>query len=153
MIYKIFICFFLIYSIHFKVFSLDPPKELILIDLKKGNGIKAEKGSLVFVHYRGWLFDSKKNVKDPCKAKGKMFDSTLDDGYRNNPGTKESLFSFRLGKRLVIEGWERGIENMTVGGKRCLVIPPHLAYGNRDIGRIIKANSYLIFEVDLVSVE
>ena len=52
-----------------------------------------------------------------------------------------SLFSFRLGKRLVIEGWERGIENMTVGGKRCLVIPPHLAYGNRDIGRIIKAKT------------
>tara|TARA_Y100001954_G_C15608376_1_gene501618 strand:- start:27 stop:497 length:471 start_codon:yes stop_codon:yes gene_type:complete len=143
---------FLFFIFTFKLISLDPPSQLIILDIDEGKNEIAKNDSLLFLHYRGWVFDKKKKVTNFCDAKGKMFDSTLDEGFRKNPGTNESLFSFRLGKKMVIPGWEIGIKDMKVGGKRCLVIPPKLAYGNRNVGSIIKANSTLIFEVELISI-
>ena len=107
-------------------------------------------GNFVHVHYRGWLYDSNIETSNYCNAKGKLFDSTLDEGYREQPATKQAEFIFQKGKNNVIKGWEIGIEGMNIGSKRCVVIPPNLAYGNRKIGEIIPANSTLIFEIELM---
>ena len=101
------------------------------IVIKEGKGKKAEKGSAVEVHYTGTLVD------------GKKFDSSLDRGQP---------IEFTLGEGQVIKGWDEGIALMNVGGKLKLIIPPDLAYGNRAIGELIPANSTLIFDVELISV-
>ena len=84
------------------------------------------------VHYRGFL------------ENGTMFDSSL---------RRRESFQFPLGKRQVIAGWDEGIAGMKVGGKRTLVIPPHLAYGARGAGNVIPPNAVLIFEVELLGVQ
>ena len=102
------------------------------VELKAGNGQVAKAGDTVEVHYVGTL------------ASGKKFDSSRD---RNEP------FSFKLGAGMVIKGWEEGIAGIKEGGQRKLIIPPELAYGNRDVGNgLIPANSTLIFEVELIKV-
>jgi FKBP-type peptidyl-prolyl cis-trans isomerase len=87
----------------------------------------------VTVQYRGTLVN------------GKQFDASYDRG---------EPFSFKLGSGRVIKGWDVGVAGMKVGGKRRLVIPPDMAYGNRDVGDgLIPANSTLVFEVELLKVE
>ena len=104
-------------------------------DEKVGTGDTAVKGKPVEVNYTGWLYvDGKRGAK---------FDSSLD---RNQP------FSFLLGAKQVIAGWDEGVEGMKVGGKRELIIPPDLAYGSRAVGGVIPANSTLNFEVELLKV-
>jgi len=104
-------------------------------DQKVGTGDVAMKGNSVQVHYTGWLYlDGKRGAK---------FDSSVD---RNMP------FQFKLGGREVIAGWDEGVEGMKVGGKRELIIPPDLAYGPREVGGLIPANSTLDFEVELLKV-
>ncbi len=104
-------------------------------DQKVGTGDVAMKGNSVQVQYTGWLYlDGKRGAK---------FDSSVD---RNMP------FQFKLGGREVIAGWDEGVEGMKVGGKRELIIPPDLAYGPREVGRLIPANSTLDFEVELLKV-
>ena len=76
-----------------------------------------------------------------------MFDSNIIDTFNHT-----TPFIFILGKGLVIKGWELGLQNMKINEQRCLVIPSHLAYGDRKIGNIIKANSTLIFEVTLLAI-
>ena len=99
-------------------------------DIKIGTGQEAATGMTVEVHYTGWL------------TNGDKFDSSLD---RGRP------FSFGLGLRQVIKGWDQGVVGMKEGGKRRLTIPPELGYGSREIGPI-PANSTLIFEVELLKV-
>ena len=106
--------------------------ELILEDLKVGDGAKAENNSVVTVNYTGWLRD------------GTKFDSSL------NPGRKP--FRFTVGVGQVIKGWDEGVAGMKVGGKRKLIIPPNMGYGKRDM-RVIPPNSTLVFEVELLVVE
>jgi len=106
--------------------------QLVIADLKIGEGAEAKNGNNVFVHYTGRLLD------------GTKFDSSLDRG--------EPL-SFILGQGQVIPGWEQGILGMKVGGKRKLTIPPALAYGERGAGGVIPPNSTLVFEVELVEVK
>ena len=101
-------------------------------DTKVGDGKEAKKGDTVSVHYTGWLAKDKKK-----------FDSSHD---RNRP------FSFPLGAGKVIKGWDEGVAGMKVGGKRKLMIPAKLAYGNRAVGGVIPANSDLVFEVELIKV-
>lgn len=104
-------------------------------DQQVGTGDTAAKGNTVQVNYTGWLYvDGKRGAK---------FDSSLD---RNKP------FDFKLGNHDVIAGWDEGVEGMKVGGKRELIIPPDLAYGNRAVGGVIPANSTLDFEVELLKV-
>ena len=102
-------------------------------DITVGVGQAAQSGDTIFVHYTGWL------------ASGKKFDSPRDRG---------TPFSFRLGSGQVIQGWDRGLIGMQVGGVRRLTIPPDQGYGNRDVGGgLIPPNSTLIFEVELLSIE
>lgn len=107
-------------------------QELQITDIEKGTGETADVGETVTVHYTGWLMD------------GTKFDSSLDRG---------TPFSFTLGERRVIPGWEQGVEGMQVGGKRELIIPPELAYGSRGAGGVIPPNATLKFEIELLEVQ
>jgi len=107
--------------------------DLKVEEIKAGSGETATPGSVVTVHYTGWLED------------GTKFDSSRDRGQP---------FSFQLGAGQVIKGWDQGVAGMEVGEVRKLTIPPELAYGNRAVGGgLIPANSTLVFEVELLDVE
>lgn len=108
------------------------PTELQITDQVVGDGAEATAGSTVSAHYVGVAFSS-----------GEEFDASWNRG--------EPL-QFRLGVGQVIPGWDQGIAGMKVGGRRKLVIPPHLGYGARGAGGVIKPNETLIFVVDLVGV-
>ena len=108
-----------------------PAPEVSIKDLAPGNGEEAVPYSTVQVHYTGWTVD------------GKKFDSSLDRG---------TPFDFTLSAGQVIPGWDDGVEGMRVGGKRELVIPPELAYGEQGVPGVIPANATLKFEVELLGV-
>ena len=101
-------------------------------DVVEGTGLAARDGYVVTVHYTGWL------------PTGDVFDSSVE---RDEP------YSFQLGRRSVIAGWEEGIQGMRIGGKRILVIPPSLAYGARGRPGAIPPNAYLVFEVELLDIK
>jgi peptidylprolyl isomerase len=109
-----------------------PPSELVIEDLHEGTGGEAVKGTTVSVHYVGVAWST-----------GKQFDASWD---------RREHFSFALGARQVIAGWDEGVAGMRVGGRRRLTIPPHLGYGARGAGGVIKGNETLVFVVDLVGV-
>ena len=108
----------------------EPPAELVVQDEIPGEGVQAAPGMTVHAHYVGVAFSS-----------GEEFDASWSRGQP---------LSFRLGAGQVIPGWDQGIAGMKVGGRRRLVIPPHLAYGSRGAGAAIGPNETLIFVVDLV---
>ena len=101
--------------------------------IKLGVGAEAVTNSRVTVHYTGWL-----------KKNGKKFDSSVDRG---------KPFSFTLGAQEVIKGWDLGVAGMRVGGKRMLIIPPHLGYGSRGAGQTIPPKATLKYAVELLAVE
>ncbi|HEX2313004.1 MAG TPA: FKBP-type peptidyl-prolyl cis-trans isomerase [Thermomonospora sp.] len=109
-----------------------PPDYLDITDITVGDGPEATKGSNVSVHYLGVAYST-----------GEEFDASWNRG---------EPFEFPLGAGRVIKGWDMGVAGMKVGGRRKLVIPPHLAYGNRGAGRAIKPGETLIFVVDLLAV-
>ena len=106
--------------------------ELKMEDLKVGTGAEAVAGKKVTVNYLGTLED------------GTKFDSSYD---RAQP------FTFNLGMGEVIKGWDEGVAGMKEGGKRKLVIPSSLGYGERGVPPQIPPNATLIFEVELLKVE
>jgi peptidylprolyl isomerase len=112
------------------------PSGLHIIDVKPGIGPVPQSGQTVTVNYTGWLFVNGK--------KGKKFDSSLDSGQP---------FSFTLGQGQVIKGWDEGLATMHVGGKRTLIIPPDLGYGQRGAGGDIPPGATLIFDVDLLGAQ
>ncbi len=116
--------------------SVTPSDGLQVTDIKVGTGLTPKPGQTCVVHYTGWLYVN--------GAKGKKFDSSLD---RKQP------FSFVLGEHKVIEGWERGVATMKVGGKRTLIIPSALGYGSQGSPPSIPPNATLIFEVQLLNVK
>ncbi len=109
-----------------------PPADLVVDDEIVGEGDEATVGMRVTVHYAGVAWST-----------GREFDASWNRG---------ETFSFRLGAREVIEGWDRGVKGMRVGGRRRLTIPPDLGYGNRGAGGVIKGGETLVFVVDLVAV-
>lgn len=113
--------------------------DLKITDVKTGDGAEAVPGKLVSVHYTGWLYDE--NAVDHHGAK---FDSSRDRG---------EPFSFPLGAGRVIQGWDKGVAGMKVGGQRTLVIPPEMGYGSRGAGGIIPPNATLVFDVELLGVQ
>lgn len=112
--------------------DFDPPADLLITDLTEGDGAEATAGSTVLVHYVG-----------VAHSTGEQFDASYDRG--------EPL-RFRLGIGQVISGWDQGVAGMKVGGRRHLVIPPHLGYGDRGAGGVIKPGETLIFVCDLMGV-
>jgi FKBP-type peptidyl-prolyl cis-trans isomerase FkpA len=113
--------------------------ELQITDVVQGDGATASAGQQVVVHYTGWLYDP-----GQPDSKGEKFDSSVD---RGDP------FVFPLGAGRVIRGWDEGFAGMQVGGKRILVIPPDMAYGERGAGGVIPPNATLMFEVDLLDIQ
>jgi peptidylprolyl isomerase len=109
----------------------EPPKDLEIKDIWEGNGKVAAAGDTVQVHYVGVAFST-----------GEEFDASWNRG--------EPL-EFRLGVGQVISGWDQGVQGMKVGGRRELVIPAHLAYGDRGAPGAIKPGETLIFVCDLVA--
>ena len=110
----------------------EPPAELQIEDITVGDGPEAQPGQYVSVHYVGVAHSS-----------GKEFDASYNRG---------EPFEFLLGGGQVIAGWDSGVAGMRVGGRRRLTIPPHLGYGARGAGGVIKPDETLIFVVDLLGV-
>jgi hypothetical protein len=104
---------------------------LLIIEVKPGTGTEAKQGSMVSVHYTGYLTD------------GTKFDSSIG----GDP------IVFPLGTGSVIEGWDEGLLGMKVGEKRRLIIPPSLGYGAQGAGGVIPPNATLVFDVELTQVQ
>lgn len=102
-------------------------------DVEVGTGASPASGQTCVMHYTGWLWVD--------GAKGARFDSSLD---RGRP------FEFPIGRGRVIKGWDEGVASMKVGGKRTLLIPPELGYGDRGAGGVIPPGATLLFEVELL---
>jgi peptidylprolyl isomerase len=109
-----------------------PPTDLTVEDLTEGDGAEAAPGRTAVVHYVGVAYST-----------GEEFDASWNRGEG---------FEFPLGAGKVIAGWDRGVVGMKVGGRRRLVIPPELAYGDRGAGAVIAPGETLIFVVDLLDV-
>lgn len=114
--------------------TVDPATvtELQIEDLTVGTGAEAKAGNTVTVDYTGWLSD------------GTQFDSSVGSGQP---------FQFGLGQGMVIPGWDQGVAGMKVGGKRRLLIPPALGYGDQGAGGVIPPGAVLIFDVELLGVQ
>ena len=105
-------------------------------DLVVGTGPSPVTGQTCVMHYTGWLWVN--------EAKGTKFDSSVDRG---------SPFEFPIGRGRVIKGWDEGVSTMKVGGKRTLLIPPQLGYGDRGAGNVIPPGATLLFDVELLGVK
>jgi len=102
------------------------------VEIAEGAGARPRPGETVSVHYTGWL------------KSGQKFDSSLDRGQP---------LEFSVGRGQVIKGWDEGVGTMRVGGKRKLIIPAHLGYGDRGAAGVIPPGATLIFEVELVGIK
>jgi peptidylprolyl isomerase len=110
----------------------EAPSDLVVTEITEGDGAEATSGPTLPVHYVG-----------VAHSTGEEFDASYNRG---------APLEFRLGIGQVIQGWDQGVAGMKVGGRRQLVIPPHLGYGDRGAGGVIKPGETLIFVVDLLDV-
>jgi FKBP-type peptidyl-prolyl cis-trans isomerase FkpA len=117
----------------------DQVAALEVTELVVGQGAVATPGSQVAVHYTGWVYDHTRP-----ENKGTEFDSSRKSGQP---------FSFVLGRKQVIAGWDEGVTGMQAGGQRRLVIPSALAYGDRGAGGVIPPGATLVFDVELLAVQ
>jgi peptidylprolyl isomerase len=111
--------------------AVQSPSGVRYIIEKQGTGIKPTAGKTVRVKYKGSLLS------------GKVFDSSDIQG---------KPFEFPVGAGKVIKGWDEMVLDMKIGEKRLSIIPPELAYGDRDVDNIIPANSFLVFEMELIGI-
>jgi FKBP-type peptidyl-prolyl cis-trans isomerase len=112
---------------------------LTITELAAGEGAAIAAGSTAVVHYTGWLYET-----GAADHKGRKFDSSVDRG---------EPFRFTIGAGEVIRGWDLGVEGMKKGGKRRLVIPAALGYGDRGAGGVIPPGATLVFDVELLEIE
>ena len=110
-----------------------------IVDLSAGAGPAIAAGQTAGVDYMGWIFDP-----GAADLKGRLFDSSQASG---------APLKFTLGAGQVIKGWDDGVLGMKVHGRRRLIIPPELAYGDRGAGSVIPPGATLLFDVELVSIE
>ena len=110
---------------------------LRITDTRVGTGTEAVNGRTLTVHYTGWLYD-----QNAAGNKGTQFETSIG----------RAPYSFTLGARQVIAGWDQGLVGMRVGGLRNLVIPASMAYGSQGSGQI-PPNSAIVFDVELQSVQ
>lgn len=111
---------------------------LIKTDTQIGSGAEAVYGSNVEVHYTGWIYNPK-----AADLHGAQFDSSRNGG---------APFTFMIGARQVIKGWDMGVPGMKVGGKRTLIIPSYMAYSTGGSNGI-PPNTHLVFDIELLSVK
>lgn len=110
-----------------------PPSTTLRIeDIQIGTGAAVKEGDTVVIHYEGKL------------ANGQIFDSS----YRRN-----TPFETEIGVGRVIEGWDKGLLGMKIGGKRKLTVPPNLGYGARGVPNVIPPNATLIFDLELLDIK
>ena len=107
------------------------PDDLVVEEVTVGDGAEARAGDTAVVHYVGVAYST-----------GEEFDASWNRG---------APFAFPLGGGKVIAGWDRGVQGMRVGGRRRLIIPPALGYGDRGAGQVIAPGETLIFVVDLLA--
>ncbi len=119
--------------------KLVPVTKLVKTDTTIGTGAEAAPGKTVTINYTGWLYSYVK-----ADHQGREFDSSI--GRRP--------LTFPLGVNRIIKGWDQGIAGMKVGGKRTLIVPSDLAYGERGMGRgAVPRNAALIFDIELLGVQ
>jgi FKBP-type peptidyl-prolyl cis-trans isomerase len=106
------------------------PSGLYILDVQEGTGPAVAAGQVAQVHYTGWLVN------------GKQFDSSVGG----------APFEFPVGQGQVIAGWDEGVAGMKVGGKRRLVLPPELGYGDAGAGGDIPPGATLVFDVELLGI-
>jgi peptidylprolyl isomerase len=111
----------------------ETPSGLQFEDTVEGTGASPQSGQTCVMHYTGWLWVGGK--------KGQKFDSSVDRGQP---------FEFPIGRGRVIKGWDEGVATMKIGGKRTLLIPAKLGYGDRGAGGSIPPGATLLFEVELL---
>ena len=112
-----------------------------IIDVQKGTGLQPQAGQTVAVHYTGWL-DGFGESRLGVGESEKLFDSSYD---------RRAPLTFEVGTGKVIKGWDEAVLSMKVGGKRRIVVPPELGYGDKPKGPI-PAGSTLYFDVELLKV-
>jgi FKBP-type peptidyl-prolyl cis-trans isomerase FkpA len=115
-----------------------PVNSLQILDLKPGSGVAIAAGQQAVVQYTGWLYEASADDK-----RGKKFDSSLDAGQP---------FRFVVGAGQVIKGWDQGVLGMKAGGRRRLIVPADLAYGDGGVGPI-PPGATLVFDVELEGIE
>jgi peptidylprolyl isomerase len=109
-----------------------PPADLVVEDVEVGTGDEPVAGVDITVHYVGVAWST-----------GAQFDASWD---------RQEPFQFTFGVGQVIQGWDEGVRGMRIGGRRRITIPPHLGYGARGAGGVIKGGETLVFVVDLLDV-
>jgi len=114
--------------------------KLIVDDLQKGRGRASKAGSRMVLHFQAWLYDPTQPL-----GRGPQFESTV--------GKAPYKFTLQNPETPHIKGWEEGLLEMKVGGKRRLIIPPELGYGQNGAGPVIPPGATLMYEVQLVDVE
>jgi FKBP-type peptidyl-prolyl cis-trans isomerase FkpA len=122
-----------------KKFKIVPVKDLTTTDTVVGTGAEAATDKVVTIHFTGWIYSYFKP-----EHKGTEFESSVG----------HSPYTFKLGAENVIKGWNEGIVGMKVGGKRTLIVPPDMGFGERRPGRgAVPPNSPLVFDIELLGVK
>lgn len=121
--------------------AAEPPviDQLVINEVAVGTGDPVGNGQTAVVHYTGWLYDSA-----APDHKGTKFDSSRDKGQP---------FRFVVGAGNVIAGWDQGVIGMSVGGRRELIVPARLGYGEAGAGGVIPPGATLLFDVELLAIE
>jgi len=111
------------------------PGGMRIKDVQPGEGTEATTGQIATIHFVGWIDEQGQRGRQ-------VFNSRTQRG---------EPVSFVIGTDGVMQGWNEGVLGMKPGGKRTLLVPPGMAYGNRQVEDIVPANASMIFHIELIS--